>query len=323
MQLVMAEHSSARFSRALAVALVVHALVLLGIGFEWQMPTKRVQNSLEVTLATRSEPEKPEQADFVAQHNQQGSGEQEEKTRLSTTERADFSDSKINELAAQQPMPQPVPVEPVSQPTPVPEPAPQPVPVVAKPEPKPVPHDKQKTVATTKKTDTSSGTHNETKKQKPKPASTPSNSADGPSLTARSLEIASLEASLDMMRQEYAKRPRKRTLDSNSTQRSEDAFYLNAWKDKIQQVGNMHYPAASRQQGIYGKLRLLVVLRPDGSVKEMQILQSSGQKMLDDAAKQIVKLASPFAPFPPQMRADVDELEIIRTWVFERSRTLY
>lgn len=303
-------------TRAVLIALVVHGIILLGITFRFPEPVKKVQNALDITLASYEDKQKPEKADFVAQSNQSGSGEAEKKLRLTTTERADFTDKHINDLAAKQPEPsteeQAPPVQQVEAP---PAPA-QPTPEVA-----PAPPPKPKVVTTHSKKPVAvkqEPVHKKAPAAAPKAAK-----SDGPSLTARSLEIASMEASLDMMRQEYAKRPRVRTLNSNSTERSEDAFYLNAWKDKIQQVGNMNYPEASRKQGIYGRLRLLVILRPDGSVKDIQVLQSSGYQVLDDAAKKIVRLASPFAPFPPKMRAEVDQLEIIRTWAFEKNRTLF
>jgi protein TonB len=43
---------------------------------------------------------------------------------------------------------------------------------------------------------------------------------------------------------------------------------------------------------------------------------------LDDAAIRIVRMAAPFAPFPPELRKDVDRLEIIRTWKFEKGDRL-
>ena len=58
---------------------------------------------------------------------------------------------------------------------------------------------------------------------------------------------------------------------------------------------------------------------PDGSLKQVKLLQSSGHQVLDDAAIRIVKLAAPFAPFPDQLRQSTDVLEIIRTWQFRKS----
>ena len=70
------------------------------------------------------------------------------------------------------------------------------------------------------------------------------------------------------------------------------------------------------------RLRLLVVLRPDGSLERVDILKSSGHKVLDDAAKRIVKMASPFNPFPSQLQQQADVLHITRSWEFLSSNQL-
>jgi protein TonB len=57
-------------------------------------------------------------------------------------------------------------------------------------------------------------------------------------------------------------------------------------------------------------------------VQEVRVLKSSGQRILDQAAIDIVRLAAPFAPFPPEIRQDTDILEIIRTWQFDKSDRL-
>lgn len=67
---------------------------------------------------------------------------------------------------------------------------------------------------------------------------------------------------------------------------------------------------------------MLVSILPNGDVADVQILQSSGQSLLDNAALEIVKLAAPFAPFPDAMRAEADILEIIRTWRFHEGNAL-
>ena len=132
-----------------------------------------------------------------------------------------------------------------------------------------------------------------------------------------SAEIASLQAKLDKQRQEYAKRPRVRTLTSVSTKESFDAKYLHEWGTRIEQVGNRNYPKEALSRHITGNLRLSVVINPDGTIYEIKVLQSSGQRILDDAARQIVRLAAPFASFPPEIRKQADRLQIIRTWSFE------
>ena len=85
-------------------------------------------------------------------------------------------------------------------------------------------------------------------------------------------------------------------------------------------MGNKYYPEASVRYGLYGNLRLLVVIRADGSLHDIRVLSSSGYAVLDEAAIKIVRMAAPYAPFPPELRATTDRLEIIRTWQFQENR---
>jgi protein TonB len=128
--------------------------------------------------------------------------------------------------------------------------------------------------------------------ERTEPQEEPLPQSEKKSLMERSLEIASLKSS--------------------------NAWYVQNWVSKVTRVGNINYPTEARQAGIYGTLRMLVSLKKDGTIKEVAILQSSGSTVLDDAAIRIVRMAAPFAPFPEEMRQDVDELEIIRTWSFQR-----
>ena len=64
-------------------------------------------------------------------------------------------------------------------------------------------------------------------------------------------------------------------------------------------------------------------MRSDGSLEKVRVVRSSGFPVLDDAAVRIVKLASPFAPFPPEIGKDTDVLDITRTWQFTSSNRLF
>ncbi|MGH8354625.1 MAG: TonB family protein, partial [Pseudomonas sp.] len=136
-----------------------------------------------------------------------------------------------------------------------------------------------------------------------------------------SAEIASLEAQLDQERQAYAKRPKIHRLNAASTMRDKGAWYKDEWRKKVERVGNLNYPEAARRQRLYGSLRLLVSINRDGTLYEVQVLESSGQTALDQGALRIVRLAAPFAPFTGDL-TDIDRLEIIRTWRFERGDRL-
>ena len=67
---------------------------------------------------------------------------------------------------------------------------------------------------------------------------------------------------------------------------------------------------------------LHVAVKADGSVEKIRLVYSSGEKVLDDAAINIVQMASPFAPFPENIRKETDILDITRTWQFLSSNRL-
>lgn len=137
-----------------------------------------------------------------------------------------------------------------------------------------------------------------------------------------SIAIRSLQEQLNIRRQAYDKRPRRYTISSASTKKSHDALYLDNWRRRIEAIGNINYPKEARREQIYGSLRLLVALLPNGEVKRIQVMKSSQHKVLDQAAIEIVELAAPFQPFPQAMRDEVDILEIIRTWHFHEGNAL-
>ena len=113
---------------------------------------------------------------------------------------------------------------------------------------------------------------------------------------------------------DYQKRPRKHNF-MPSTSEYRFARYVEDWRARVEKVGNEHYPDDARGK-IYGALRMTVAIRKDGTVAEATIDESSGSPVLDRAARRIVKLASPYPPFPPEISVDTDILEITRTWTF-------
>ena len=140
-------------------------------------------------------------------------------------------------------------------------------------------------------------------------------------LVAAALEMDRLEAAIAKQQDEYQKRPKKRFLGAR-TKEASDAMYLEAWRQKVERVGNQNYPTAAREQKIYGQLRMTVSINSDGSVESIEINKSSGSKILDEAAKNIVNAAAPFAKFPPEMKKNTDILGITRTWTFTQEDTL-
>lgn len=143
----------------------------------------------------------------------------------------------------------------------------------------------------------------------------------GQILGSRDQEIARLTASLEARTTAYANRQRRKSV-SASTREFRYASYLGAWARKVERIGNLNYPQAAKEQHIYGSLILHVAVRKDGSVEAIRVVRSSGHGLLDQAAVNIVELAAPYAPFPPDIAAETDVLDIIRTWQFQRGGKL-
>lgn len=138
-------------------------------------------------------------------------------------------------------------------------------------------------------------------------------SKDRDSLNA---EIIGLESYLGALEDRYAKRPRIKRYTSIAARGSPTAAYIHRWVRRVEQVGNLNYPRQAARNQISGELRLLVVLNARGQPINIQVLSSSGHRLLDDAAPRIVRLAEPFGEFPAQLREEADVIEIIRTWRF-------
>jgi protein TonB len=136
----------------------------------------------------------------------------------------------------------------------------------------------------------------------------------GRDLADLSLAALRLQAQIDKQIEEYQKRPRKRFIGANARE-YRFAQYEEDWRVKVERVGTLNYPAEARGKH-YGHLRLTVTIRPDGTVESIELDRSSGLKVLDAAAFKIVRMATPFAAFPADIRRDTDLLVITRTWFF-------
>ncbi|MET0088970.1 MAG: energy transducer TonB [Candidatus Thiodiazotropha sp.] len=141
-------------------------------------------------------------------------------------------------------------------------------------------------------------------------------------LASKNLEIARLTAELERKTQAYARMPKRKSI-SASTKEYKYASYLDAWRRKVERIGNLNYPDQARRDKLYGNLVLHVAVKSDGSVEQIRVLHSSGHQLLDDAAVRIVRLAAPFSPFPNEIREETDILDITRTWQFLRSGQLF
>jgi protein TonB len=104
------------------------------------------------------------------------------------------------------------------------------------------------------------------------------------------------------------------------TRESQIAAYLDSWKRRIEQVGTLNFPNEARRRSLSGNPVLEVAIRADGHLEQVLVRRSSGHRELDNAAVGIVRLASPFDPFPPSMRERYPVLRFAYEWQFLKGR---
>lgn len=270
---------------ALFIALVLHAFIILSVSFDVNRETPpQPELTLDITLVhNQSKPEKPKEAQFLAQKDNQGGGEEVVKKR--TTSPLGSPDA----ITQNQPKPQ------------------KRQSAAAKPQVK-----VERKVVTSKKSKP---------KVQPKidkrPAPQPKKISIAELMANTQVEIDRLTAELDARAQNAASKDRRKAVSAD-TREFKYADYMDTWRRKVERIGNLNYPDEARRNKLFGNLLMHVSVRADGTVEKIRIAKSSGYRVLDDAAVRIVRLASPYAPFPPEIRKEVDVLDIIRTWKFER-----
>jgi len=282
------ELSRERFRFMIFLSACAHALLVLGVGFTY-LTDANDEATIEVTLAQYRSQIQPDDADFIAQENQTGSGSQDKATVPSSPFLSDLNDADINEV-------RPAPEAQVLNET---------------------PEQPKLTTLTSINAEQVIAQQRNAPEQEEKQALSEQSSSE-----EISLAIASLQAQLDLQQQAFARQPRKYTLSSASARKSHEASYLDSWRRRVEAVGNINYPVQARQQQVYGNVRMLIALNASGQISETRIIQSSGESLLDQAAVDIVNLAAPFEPFPEELKAEADILEIERTFRFHEGNTL-
>ncbi len=282
--------SNEAFGFALTAALGLHALLILGVTFDISRdrppPPER---TLDITLVQpKPKPLEAENPDFLAQQTQEGGGEETIKERRTS---------------------------PLGNPEAIPAPEPA-VELMRSGDPEPVPEAKPEVVTTRQAARVE-------RAPPPKPVVKERPRATLSQLLASTQqEIDRLTAELDRRTLSASKQERRKAVNA-STQEYQYAAYLEAWRSKVEKIGNLNYPDEAKRRKLYGHLLMHVAVRADGSVERIRVVRSSGHKLLDDAAVRIVRMSAPFAPFPPEIRKEVDVLDITRTWQFLDGNTLF
>jgi protein TonB len=274
------ERMDDRFSVALIIALLLHAAVLLGVGFTVELAVRQqAAESLDVVLVNYRSETEPEEAEFLAQVSQAGGGEFEEVEKPSQ----DLSPELPSLAEGDMPM---------SSTDVLPAPA----------------EDARERVTMVTETARESMEDTEIEQEVPDIPS----SAE---LMQQSMQAANLQPTSDRRNQWKSKLKRREYISAN-TKEYEYATYMAAWVAKVERVGNLNYPSELRQRKVAGDLLMTVGVNLDGSVESISVRRSSGLPELDQAAMRIVRLAAPYSPLPAEMAEKIDVLHITRTWRF-------
>ena len=344
-----------RLGATIFFAVLAHLILILGVTFVPEdRPERRVERLDVVLVPWRSEPA-PDQPDFLAQANRDGGRDGAGKTRPERPRSAPPPDGEPPTAAAEPAMPAAGRrvADTMSAPGSAPRPDPasgtppgsapsrsdampasgtqgasvrtaakaalvEPAPSFAQPRPAREPIGPQAAGRPARAaTGGAADTRPEADSDPVPAAAVPAATGGGGAATSmdRSREIATLSAALERKLRAYAERPRRKWISAR-TREHEFAVYMDAWRRKVERVGNLNYPGEAARRGLSGSLLLEVALNPDGTIEDVALRRSSGERILDAAAVRIVRLAAPFAEFPEGIAEEVDVLHVERTWLF-------
>jgi len=310
-----------RLGLTVSIAILIHALIVFGVNFTKEDRANTRMNTMEIVLVNQ-ETKEPEESNVLAQKNLEGGGETKEITEPMTSIESNFSE--LTQQAIERPsiegellqnhniemnkneIPEILDVNKENIET-----------IAVKDienEVIDLVSEKQKPDFLYEKLD-----ELDVKKKIAKKASPPA-IPTSEELLSNSFEIATSNNEVRRKMIERTKRP-KRKFISASTKEYEYATYMDAWRRKVERVGNLNYPEEAKKLNLTGSLRLDVALNKDGTINEITLRKSSGEKLLDDAAIRIVELAAPFSPFPKNIENQVDILHILRTWQFINNKS--
>lgn len=269
-------------AKTFPIAALLHLALIFGVSFlpEISQNTK-LAPVLDITLVQTHSDKAPDVVDFIAQANQEASGNSDEKNRPT---------SPLSSL---------LPIESDGE--------------------SPLQSDAGSPDTPLKLTPQILTTKGETFKPVEKLPEQPEDNQDvpvAPERTDATKEIAQLLAEMDKDEARYARRPRIHFIDAVSAKSAVEAEYIDDWVKKIERIGNINFPEEAIARNLSGKLILNATLDHEGRVVNSQISLSSGYDVLDKAALRIIKLAGPYPALPEEIRRKWDQLNITRTWIF-------
>ncbi|MDH5485074.1 MAG: TonB family protein [Gammaproteobacteria bacterium] len=274
-----------RLSMTVFFAILFHGILILGVTFISSPSAKqKIPPSLDVILVNTANPSEPEKADYLAQVSQDGGGSSDKNVRPTDMFSAPSLSQKPG-IALQQA-------------------------VTSTPR---IQQTKKENLLTQNNSSHKINTQKTSSKEETQQQVTEARQEN--KLPARMVEELSLAL------QEHAKKPKEKFINSR-TREHVAASYMRHWIDKIERLGNADYPDEAIRNKLSGTLILDVVINADGTLRNIDLRRSSGHQILDDAAKRIVRMASPYNPFPDKLQKQADVIHITRSWEFLSSNEL-
>ena len=281
---------SDRMSLTIFFALAIHAILILGISFDLMDNSSDVITTMEITLVHQRSNEEPEEADYLAQANQLGGGTQQEKSRPSSPFSNPLPTLEEGYAPNSRRAMSPPPVKKAQKQTEI----------------MSVEQSTQRTNSQKLKEETSINIKSLTAAQ----------------LFERSQQVAKLSAEINKLKTAYQQTPKHTWVHGANAKQYRFASYMDAWRTKVERIGNLNYPAVVTRKKLTGSLLLDVAINPDGSIHSTRITRSSGFPELDRAALRIVNMSAPFPPLTKDILKDTNILHIPRVWRFQQGSRL-
>lgn len=285
-----------RLVGTLFFAALLHGILILGIGFRNLPSPPDTSHKLEVTLVRGTSTAPPEQPQFWAQIDQQGSGEDEPIQRP----RGNLPDSSahmnyegipqgsdaVNELSGRE---------------------------TADPN---TPRDESARPAS-RQVLTTTAPNARRLASAPQPAAI----SDGQRLriSRLMLEAADSNSALLPDPEAHTRTPGKPAPEIRiavNTRSHIYAPYLYQWRLRIEAIGNLNMPSEITQQGPFGDVTMEVAIGIDGKLEDVRVVVPSQHHKLDQAALRILQLAAPFEPFSESMKQHSERIRFIWKWRF-------
>ena len=151
-------------------------------------------------------------------------------------------------------------------------------------------------------------------------AQTPSRSSEQAAQELKRRQLVKLLAEIEKRINEENARPKKRYI-SPAVREEAYAVYYDALRRKVDDTGTANFPEKEGQK-LYGELVMIITVNHDGRVLATEIVQGSGNALMDRRAEAIARAAGPFGTFNPEMRRKADQIAVVSRFKFTREQTL-